>query len=195
MTNETIMDTITCPITQEPMRDPVMGSDGQTYEKSAIVDWLSNNNTSPLDRSTMSVKSLLPNVAIRFLCDKYHNGELGESVPMGKSINELPVPFGIPVDEPEAESEAESDEESDEESDAEDEELRAHIHMNIYKSPRTNPKYQNIRLVTADVRFPDEKEHFSQDIMIVIDRSHYMAEITNIAVSYTHLTLPTIYSV
>ena len=90
MNNRAILDAISCPITQEPMRDPVTGSDGQTYEKAAITDWLSKNNTSPLDRSVMSVDGLLPNVSIRFLCDKYHNGEFG-------TLEDNPVMMGKPI--------------------------------------------------------------------------------------------------
>ncbi len=54
-----------CPITQELMRDPVIGPDGQTYERSAIVDWLSRNGTSPLSREPMDSSQLLPNIALR----------------------------------------------------------------------------------------------------------------------------------
>lgn len=35
-----IEESIRCPITLMPMKDPVTGSDGQTYEKDAIVRWL-----------------------------------------------------------------------------------------------------------------------------------------------------------
>ena len=37
---DAIIDSISCPITQDVMRDPVQGNDGQTYERSAIVKWL-----------------------------------------------------------------------------------------------------------------------------------------------------------
>ena len=73
-----IETSITCPITQMPMKDPVTGSDGQTYEKDAIIRWLNQNGTSPHDRRQMSITSLKVNPAIRFLCDKYHNNEFGQ---------------------------------------------------------------------------------------------------------------------
>ena len=73
-----IEDSITCPITQMPMKDPVTGSDGQTYEKDAIIRWLNQNGTSPHDRRQMSITSLKVNPAIRFLCDKYHNNKFGQ---------------------------------------------------------------------------------------------------------------------
>ena len=71
------IESITCPITQIPMINPVTGSDGQTYEKDAIIRWLNTNHSSPHDRSPMEVSSLKLNVAIKFLCDKYHAGEFG----------------------------------------------------------------------------------------------------------------------
>ena len=74
---DSIIESITCPITQVPMIDPVTGSDGQTYEKEAIIRWLNTHQTSPHDRSHMEVSSLKLNVTIKFLCDKYHAGEFG----------------------------------------------------------------------------------------------------------------------
>ena len=68
-----IEESITCPITQMPMKEPVTGSDGQTYEKDAIIRWLNEKGTSPHDRSIMSINSLKVNPVIRFLCDNYHN--------------------------------------------------------------------------------------------------------------------------
>jgi hypothetical protein len=41
MNMSTIVDTLTCPITAEIMKDPVQGTDGQTYERSAILHALS----------------------------------------------------------------------------------------------------------------------------------------------------------
>jgi Mg-chelatase subunit ChlD len=55
-----------CPITQEVMIDPVIGSDGITYERSAITAWFSaGNSTSPLTRQPMLSQSLVPNIALR----------------------------------------------------------------------------------------------------------------------------------
>ena len=76
-TISSIIESITCPITQEPMHEPVTGSDGQTYEKDAIVRWLNEKGTSPHDRRTMNVGDLQVNASIRFLCDKFHNGDFG----------------------------------------------------------------------------------------------------------------------
>tara|TARA_B100000902_G_C27321507_1_gene924959 strand:- start:616 stop:2970 length:2355 start_codon:yes stop_codon:yes gene_type:complete len=72
-----IRDSITCPITSDIMTDPVQGNDGHTYERSAIIEWLSRNPVSPQTRQPMRESDLKVNASIRFLCDKYHSGAFG----------------------------------------------------------------------------------------------------------------------
>ena len=69
----TIIDTITCPISAEVMKDPVQGNDGQTYERVSILQALSIKKESPITRQPMTEKDLTVNASIRFLCDKYHD--------------------------------------------------------------------------------------------------------------------------
>jgi len=54
-----------CPITGELMSDPVSEPEGHTYERSAIIKWLSKNNTSPMTRSILSVCALKQNIALK----------------------------------------------------------------------------------------------------------------------------------
>lgn len=55
-----------CPITQDVMKDPVIGPDGVTYERTAIEAWFAaGNTTSPLTRQLMSSRQLVPNLALR----------------------------------------------------------------------------------------------------------------------------------
>lgn len=55
-----------CAITQELMLDPVLCEDGNTYERTAITEWLSTHNTSPLDPSCkLDVSRLMPNRAVK----------------------------------------------------------------------------------------------------------------------------------
>ena len=54
-----------CPITQEVMKDPVIGPDSQTYERANIVEWLNLHHSSPLTRMPMEVGQLIPNLALR----------------------------------------------------------------------------------------------------------------------------------
>ena len=63
-----IMGIPICPITQEVMREPVIDSEGNTYEKSAILEWLKTSNKSPVTRNVISASRLVPN---RVLIDSY----------------------------------------------------------------------------------------------------------------------------
>jgi len=68
-----------CPILQDLMKDPVIGSDGHTYERSAIESWLKNNHTSPLTREKMELSCLKTNYALKGAIERFLNG--GLSVP------------------------------------------------------------------------------------------------------------------
>lgn len=57
-------DVLVCPITGERLRDPVVDPEGNTYERSAILDWLSRNATSPLTRNPLRIDQLVPNRAL-----------------------------------------------------------------------------------------------------------------------------------
>jgi hypothetical protein len=50
-----------CPISQEPMRDPVVAADGHTYERAAIARWLQTSDKSPLTGGILAHKELVPN--------------------------------------------------------------------------------------------------------------------------------------
>jgi len=50
-----------CPITGEPMIDPVVAADGHTYERSAILRWFQTSNISPLTAAPLSHKELVSN--------------------------------------------------------------------------------------------------------------------------------------
>uniref|UniRef100_A0A7S4UT27 U-box domain-containing protein n=1 Tax=Ditylum brightwellii TaxID=49249 RepID=A0A7S4UT27_9STRA len=50
-----------CPITGQPMKDPVVAADGHTYERHAIRRWLQTSDMSPLTGQTLSHKELVPN--------------------------------------------------------------------------------------------------------------------------------------
>jgi hypothetical protein len=56
-----------CPITQELYDDPVTTSDGHTYSRSAIENWLKDHNTSPATNLQLQNKKLTPNFAIASL--------------------------------------------------------------------------------------------------------------------------------
>ena len=72
-----LYETMTCPITGDIMKEPVSGNDGSTYERSAIVEWLNRKSISPTTNQPMNISELKVNANIRYLCDKYHAGQLG----------------------------------------------------------------------------------------------------------------------
>lgn len=79
MSINAIIDSISCPITGDVMTDPVQGNDGQTYERTAIIQALNIKKESPITRQPMNVSDLKVNASIRFLCDKYHQGAFGSA--------------------------------------------------------------------------------------------------------------------
>ena len=54
-----------CPITFCLMQDPVIATDGYTYEREAIEQWLVNHNTSPKTNLPLTSKNLIVNYALR----------------------------------------------------------------------------------------------------------------------------------
>jgi hypothetical protein len=59
-----------CPITIEIMKDPVIASDGHTYERSAIEDWFRTKRRSPVTNLEIP-STLIPNYAMRKLVTSY----------------------------------------------------------------------------------------------------------------------------
>ena len=60
-----------CPITLTLMSDPYSDSDGNTYEKDAIFQWINQHNTSPITRNPMTTSSLTPNRALKDLINTF----------------------------------------------------------------------------------------------------------------------------
>ncbi|CAF2958003.1 unnamed protein product [Rotaria sp. Silwood2] len=65
------MDSLNCPITCVLFRDPVMGSDGHTYERESIILWLQQHGTSPITREPMAIDSLRPNHSVRKMVEEF----------------------------------------------------------------------------------------------------------------------------
>lgn len=53
-----------CPITHDIMQDPVIASDGHTYDRPAIQQWFQSKETSPLTNQALSDTRLVPNLLI-----------------------------------------------------------------------------------------------------------------------------------
>jgi len=69
-----------CPLTQELMNDPVVDPEGNSYERSAIEDWLARNATSPITRAKLTLAELVPNRALKDAIDERRR-ELGIPAP------------------------------------------------------------------------------------------------------------------
>jgi hypothetical protein len=65
------IDELVCPITLELMVDPVVASDGRTYERAAIEEWLGGHSTSPLTNLELASKELRPNRPLLAMLDAY----------------------------------------------------------------------------------------------------------------------------
>lgn len=92
-----ILDALSCPITLELFIDPVLASDGHTYERSAIIEWIKyHNGTSPMTREIIRIKELKSNLIVKQLAEQYRNSSITTSssaltTPLGKP---LPMFFG-----------------------------------------------------------------------------------------------------
>lgn len=80
--------TFSCPITGEIFCDPVVISDGHTYERSAILKWLKRNDSSPITREKIAGKSILPNFVVKTLLDEWPKNQLHGNM-MDSSIHQV----------------------------------------------------------------------------------------------------------
>lgn len=75
-----------CPITGLPLQDPVVDPDGNTYERSAILQWLESHSTSPLTRHGLDATQLVPNRAVQAMI-RSAMAELQEANAAGEGIS------------------------------------------------------------------------------------------------------------
>ena len=54
-----------CPLTSDIMEDPVMTREGHSFEKSAILSWLSRHSTCPMTYEPLEISQLVANHALR----------------------------------------------------------------------------------------------------------------------------------
>jgi hypothetical protein len=147
MSTQILVDSITCPITQEVMHNPVIAPDGHTYEKSAIIECLTRYNRSPLTRQIMSVSDITVNASMKYLCDAYHEGRLSSISIPSEYKYQLPKDPTISTD---------------------------NIKL-IENLEKTNENYIRLKLQVDSSTIPHtDTNYLSQDIIIVIDRSGSM---------------------
>ena len=66
-----VLNVITCPISGEIMRNPVINSVGQTYDKTSIQQWISRGNTTDPNTRQQITTTLIPNFSIKSLINSY----------------------------------------------------------------------------------------------------------------------------
>jgi len=79
---------LTCPITLDIFRDPVIAKDGHVYEREAITQWVFEHGTSPLTREPLHVEELLPDDHLRRLAAEQRNSTLSYNI----HHNRVPLP-------------------------------------------------------------------------------------------------------
>ena len=63
-----------CSITLSLIEDPVLASDGYTYERRAIEAWLVDHYESPITRGNIKDRPLIPNIVLRTIIQDYRAG-------------------------------------------------------------------------------------------------------------------------
>lgn len=61
----TLPDAFHCPVTMEVMKDPVVASDGHSYERSTLLTLLGSRARSPLTRAPLDPRIIVPNFNLR----------------------------------------------------------------------------------------------------------------------------------
>ena len=70
------------------MFEPVVATDGRTYERKAIERWLEKNSNSPMTKEPINDKTLRTNWAIRSAIERFLDGSLVKDM-VGDSIEML----------------------------------------------------------------------------------------------------------
>ncbi|UJR17329.1 hypothetical protein I4U23_004224 [Adineta vaga] len=85
-----------CPITKQKLRDPVVAEDGYTYEREAIIKWLTyGDGRSPNTRQLLNVDRLIPNRLVKQLIGGEFQFTLDVDV---RQLDHLFVKYGKSVD-------------------------------------------------------------------------------------------------
>ena len=66
-----VLNIITCPIGGEIMRNPVVNSVGQTYDRANIQQWISRGNRTDPNTRQQITTTLIPNFSIKSLINSY----------------------------------------------------------------------------------------------------------------------------
>ncbi|KAG8559892.1 hypothetical protein GDO81_017481 [Engystomops pustulosus] len=70
-TSSNVPEEFLCPITCEIMKDPVIASDGYSYERKAIESWISTKRTSPMTNLPLENLLLTPNRTLKMALNRW----------------------------------------------------------------------------------------------------------------------------
>lgn len=85
------MSSFICPITQARFVHPVVAPSGHTFERQAIVEWLSNHTTCPITRQPLEVGDLVPNRALKSLMEEEEEKSKAPPAPPAPEPPSAPV--------------------------------------------------------------------------------------------------------
>ncbi|NXQ70206.1 WSDU1 protein, partial [Quiscalus mexicanus] len=71
MTSVSVPDEFLCPITRELMKDPVIATDGYSYEREAMENWISNRRSSPMTNLPLQSLMLTPNRTLKMAISRW----------------------------------------------------------------------------------------------------------------------------
>ena len=66
-----IPDAFLCPISQQIMKDPYVDSDGNSFDKEYIYQWLATSSISPITRNPLTRQSLVPNRGLKSMIEAF----------------------------------------------------------------------------------------------------------------------------
>ena len=85
---DSFVEDLTCPITCAVFIDPVSLSNGSTFERSAITEWLRTHNTDPSTNTVLSSKRLTNNIAVKALAQRLTERRARTEQPAGDLLRE-----------------------------------------------------------------------------------------------------------
>jgi U-box domain len=78
-----------CPLTLETMVNPLMDRSGRSFERKAILEWITTKNSiCPITRQPLFVKDLVPNNKLRteIMCWREQNGDDTQNLSLDDTI-------------------------------------------------------------------------------------------------------------
>ena len=90
--NMSIPNSFLCPISQQIMEDPYIDTDGNSYERSAIMEWLGTRQISPITRRPLYPGNLVPNRGLKTLIEEFrNNGSFSETAVEVETSTAVPL--------------------------------------------------------------------------------------------------------